>query len=66
MLCENNPWYRKILLDKVQDIFPQFELLQDGTKFIKLMQCADSEMALIVGQFLKDSVKDRKQASRVS
>ncbi len=53
------------MLDKVQDIFPQFDSLQDGSKFIKLMQCDDSEMALIVGQFIKDSVKDRK-ASRIS
>ncbi len=63
--CDKHKDHRKIMLDKVQDIFPQFDSLQDGSKFIKLMQCDDSEMALIVGQFIKDSVKDRK-ASRVS
>ena len=51
------------MLDKIQDIFPQFNTLGDGIKFVKLMQCMDSEVAQIVGQFVKDSVTDRKKAS---
>ncbi len=30
--CAKHKDHRKIMLDKVQDIFPQFDLLQDGTK----------------------------------
>ncbi len=48
------------MLDKIQDIFPQFNTLGDGIKFVKLMQYIGSEVAQIVGQFVKDSVTDRK------
>ncbi len=61
--CCKNTEYRKIMLDKIEDIFPQFNTLGDGIKFVKLMQCNDSEVAQIVGQFVKDSVSDRKKAS---
>ena len=61
--CCKNKEYRKIMLNKIQDIFPQFNILGDGIKFVKLMQCTDSEVAQIVGQFVKDSVTDRKNAS---
>ncbi len=61
--CTKNKEDRQIMIEKIQDIFPQFDTLSDNVKFIKLMQCNDSEVALIVGQFVKSSVSGRRAAS---
>ena len=63
MECSNNQTCRQELLIKVHDIYPQFSLLQDNEKFVKLMQCSDSEIALLVGRFIVEIIRGRKDPS---